>query len=46
MTEYDYWKIFPRMPEKVTIDDINFRDGFQHLENLIMTERSFTLLIK
>ena len=22
MTEYDYWKIFPRMPKKVTIGDI------------------------
>ena len=21
MTEYDYWKIFPRMPRKVTIGD-------------------------
>jgi hydroxymethylglutaryl-CoA lyase len=33
MTEYDYWKIFPRMPKKVTIGDITVRDGFQHLEN-------------
>ena len=32
MTEYDYWKIFPRMPKKVTIGDITIRDGFQHCE--------------
>ncbi len=38
MTEYDYWKIFPRMPEKVTIGDITIRDGFQHLEKFISTE--------
>jgi hydroxymethylglutaryl-CoA lyase len=28
MTEYDYWKIFPRMPKKVTLGDITVRDGF------------------
>ena len=37
MTEYDYRKIFPRMPEKVTIGDITVRDGFQHLEQFIST---------
>jgi hydroxymethylglutaryl-CoA lyase len=37
MTEYDYWKIFPRMPKKVTIGDITVRDGFQHLEKFIST---------
>ena len=31
MTEYDYWKIFPRMPRKVTIGDITVRDGFQDI---------------
>ncbi len=38
MTEYDYWKVFPRMPKKVTIGDITIRDGFQHLEKFISTE--------
>lgn len=37
MTEYDYWKIFPRMPKKVTIGDITIRDGFQHSEKFIST---------
>jgi len=37
MTEYDYWKIFPRMPKKITIGDITIRDGFQHLEKFIST---------
>ena len=37
MTEYDYRKIFPRMPDKVTIGDITVRDGFQHLEKFIST---------
>jgi hydroxymethylglutaryl-CoA lyase len=37
MTEYDYWKIFPRMPRRVTIGDITVRDGFQHLEKFIST---------
>ena len=37
MTEYDYWKIFPRMPRKVTVGDITIRDGFQHLEKFIST---------
>ena len=38
MTEYDYWKIFPRMPKKVVIGDITVRDGFQHVEKFISTE--------
>lgn len=38
MTEYDYWKIFPRMPRKVTLGDITIRDGFQHEEKFISTE--------
>lgn len=38
MTEYDYWKIFPRMPKKVNIGDITVRDGFQHEEKRISTE--------
>jgi hydroxymethylglutaryl-CoA lyase len=37
MSEYDYWKIFPRMPKRVTIGDITIRDGFQHLEKFIST---------
>ncbi|MBI4765444.1 MAG: pyruvate carboxyltransferase [Deltaproteobacteria bacterium] len=37
MAEYDYWKIFPRMPRQVTIGDITVRDGFQHLEKFIST---------
>jgi hydroxymethylglutaryl-CoA lyase len=37
MTEYDYWKIFERMPRKVTIGDITVRDGFQHLEKFVST---------
>ena len=37
MTEYDYWKIFPRMPKKVTVGDITIRDGFQHEEKFIST---------
>ena len=37
-TEYDLWKIFPRMPKKVTIGDITIRDGFQHEERFISTE--------
>ena len=36
-TEYDYWKIFPRMPKKVAIGDITIRDGFQHEERFIST---------
>lgn len=37
-TEYDYWKIFPRMPKKVEIADITIRDGFQHEERFYSTE--------
>lgn len=37
MTEYDYWKIFPKMPRKVTIGDITIRDGFQHEEKFVST---------
>lgn len=37
MTEYDLWKIFPRMPKKVIIGDITIRDGFQHEEKFIST---------
>ncbi|MCJ7830586.1 MAG: pyruvate carboxyltransferase [Desulfobacterales bacterium] len=37
MTEYDYWKIFPSMPRKVTIGDITTRDGYQHEEKFIST---------
>jgi len=37
MTEYDYWKIFPKMPKKVNIGDITIRDGFQHEEKFIST---------
>ena len=37
-TEYDLWKIFPRMPRKVTIGDITIRDGFQHCEKFISTQ--------
>jgi hydroxymethylglutaryl-CoA lyase len=36
-TEYDLWKVFPRMPRKVTIGDITIRDGFQHLEKFVST---------
>jgi hydroxymethylglutaryl-CoA lyase len=38
MKEYDYWKLFPRMPRRVTLADITVRDGFQHLEKFISTE--------
>jgi hydroxymethylglutaryl-CoA lyase len=37
-TEYDYWKIFPRMPKKVVIGDITIRDGFQHEEKFVSTQ--------
>lgn len=37
MTEYDYWKIFPRMPKSVTVGDITARDGLQHEEKFIST---------
>jgi len=35
--ELDYWRIFPRMPKKVTLGDITIRDGFQHEEKFIST---------
>lgn len=38
MSEHDYRKIFPRMPEKVTIGDITIRDGFQHEEKFVSTD--------
>jgi hydroxymethylglutaryl-CoA lyase len=44
MTEYDYWKIFPKMPKKVTIGDITVRDGFQHLDKFISTQAKITYL--
>lgn len=44
MTEHDYWKIFQRMPKKVTIGDITVRDGFQHLEKFISTPSKITYL--
>lgn len=37
MTEYDYWKIFPRMPRRVVVGDITVRDGFQHEEKFVST---------
>ncbi|MEW6078548.1 MAG: pyruvate carboxyltransferase [Thermodesulfobacteriota bacterium] len=37
MSEHDLWKIFPRMPRKVTIGDITIRDGFQHEEKFVST---------
>lgn len=36
-TEYDYWKIFPKMAKRVSIGDITLRDGFQHEERFIST---------
>ncbi len=36
-TEYDLWKIFPKMPKKVMLGDITVRDGFQHEEKFIST---------
>ncbi len=44
MTEYDMWKVFPRMPKKVTIGDITVRDGFQHEEKFVSTEAKKTYL--
>jgi hydroxymethylglutaryl-CoA lyase len=38
VTEYDYWKIFPRMPRRAVVGDITIRDGFQHEERFISTE--------
>ncbi len=44
MTEYDMFKVFPRMPKKVTIGDITVRDGFQHEEKFVSTEAKKTYL--
>ena len=38
MSEYDIFKINPRMPKKVKLADITIRDGFQHEESWIPTE--------
>jgi hydroxymethylglutaryl-CoA lyase len=38
MTEYDIFKVHPRMPKKVRLGDITVRDGFQHEENWMPTE--------
>ena len=38
MTEYDYRKVFPRMPKKARIGDVTVRDGFQSVEKWISTE--------
>lgn len=38
MSEYDIFKVNPRMPKKVRLADITIRDGFQHEEVWIPTE--------
>ena len=38
MTEYDMFKVHPRMPKKVRLADITIRDGFQHEESWIPTD--------
>ena len=38
MSEYDIFKVNPRMPKKVRLADITIRDGFQHEETWIPTE--------
>ena len=38
MSEYDIFKVNPRMPKKVRLGDITIRDGFQHEEEWIPTE--------
>jgi hydroxymethylglutaryl-CoA lyase len=38
MSEYDMFKVNPRMPRKVRLGDICVRDGFQHEESWIPTE--------
>ncbi len=38
MSEYDMFKVNPRMPKNVTLGDITVRDGFQHEEAWIPTE--------
>ena len=38
MTEYDIFKVNPRMSKRVRLGDITMRDGFQHEEAWIPTE--------
>lgn len=38
MSEYDLFKVHPRMPRKVKLADITVRDGFQHEEVWIPTD--------
>jgi hydroxymethylglutaryl-CoA lyase len=38
MSEYDIFKVNPRMPKKVRLADITIRDGLQHEESWIPTE--------
>jgi len=38
MSEYDIFKVNPKMPKKVRLADITARDGFQHEEAWIPTE--------
>ena len=38
MSEYDIFKVHPRMPRKITLGDITARDGLQHEEAWIPTE--------
>jgi len=37
MSEYDIFKVNPRMPQKVRLADITMRDGFQHEEVWVPT---------
>jgi hydroxymethylglutaryl-CoA lyase len=38
MSEYDIFKVNPRMPKTVKLADITIRDGLQHEESWIPTE--------
>ncbi|MGD2124494.1 MAG: pyruvate carboxyltransferase [Desulfobacteraceae bacterium] len=38
MSEYDIFKVHPKMPKKVRLADITIRDGFQHEESWIPTD--------
>ena len=38
MSEYDMFRVHPKMPRKVRLGDITVRDGFQHEEAWIPTE--------
>lgn len=38
MSEYDMFRVHPRMPRRVRLGDITVRDGFQHEEHWIPTE--------